>query len=76
MSTFINAAAIRAVRTAAQAALAVLGTGVISIVDVDFATVASISGGAALVSVLTSLVTGLPEADDDLDADGFPRPQD
>ena len=58
-----RAALIRAARTAAQAALGVLGSGAISIIDVDWQTVTSISGGAALVSLLTSVATGLPEVE-------------
>lgn len=61
---FAAAAGIRAAKTAAQAALAVLGTGTVGLVDVDWANLASISGGAAIVSVLWSISTGLPEVDD------------
>lgn len=63
MTTFAKAAAIRAVRTAAQAALAVLGAGAVDVLAVDWQAVASVSAGAAIVSVLTSLATGLPEAE-------------
>lgn len=61
--TFTRAALIRAVRTAAQAALGVLGAGAVDVVAVDWQAVASVSAGAAIVSVLTSLATGLPEAE-------------
>lgn len=63
MSIFLRAAAIRAIRTAAQTAVALLGTGALNIVDVDWAQVAGVSAGAAVVSVLTSIATGLPEAE-------------
>lgn len=45
----------RAVKTAAQVAVAMIGTGVVGIVDVDWYSVGSVSLVAALVSVLTSL---------------------
>lgn len=47
----------RAVKTFAQAALAYLGTGTVGLLAIDFVTLVSVSGGAALLSVLTSVVT-------------------
>ena len=47
----------RAVKTLAQTALAYLGTGTVGLLSVDFVTLLSLSGGAALLSVLTSIVT-------------------
>lgn len=47
----------RAIRTVAQAALAVLGTGAIGILDVDWMSVASIALLAGLASILTSIAT-------------------
>jgi hypothetical protein len=61
MSPFVHAAAVRAVRTAAQAALASLGTTAV-IQSVDWEIVAGTSALAALLSVLTSLA-GLPEVE-------------
>ena len=61
--TFAKATLIRAIRTAAQTAVALLGTGALNIVDVDWQQIVGVSGGAALVSVLTSVATGLPEAE-------------
>lgn len=60
MSKFITTkfwadAAERAVSTAAQAAVATLGAGVFGIVDVDWTNVASISGFAAVLSILKAL---------------------
>lgn len=46
----------RAVKTFAQAAVAVLGTGGIGLLAIDYVTLISISGGAALLSVLTSII--------------------
>lgn len=48
----------RAVKTAAQTAVALIGTGLVGIIDVDWANIASVSGVAALVSVLTSVASG------------------
>lgn len=58
---FWKAAAIRALRTFCQTALATIGTAAL-ITEVNWITVASASALAALLSVLTSIVTGLPEA--------------
>jgi len=62
MKTWIKAAGVRAAKTAAQAALAILGTGAVGILDVDWKAVVSAALLAAVVSVLTSTV-GLPEVD-------------
>jgi hypothetical protein len=41
----------------------VLGSGAVNVIDVDWQTVGSISAGAALVSLLTSVAGGLPEVE-------------
>lgn len=64
MKKLIKAAAIRAVRTVAQTAIAAIGTSAL-ISDVEWRVVASASILAGILSVLTSLVTGLPEAEHD-----------
>lgn len=60
---FLIAALIRALRTFAQAAIAMIGTKVF-ISEVDWIAVASASGLAAVLSILTSIVTGLPEVEE------------
>ena len=62
MKDFIKAAAIRAVRTIAQTAVATIGTSAI-LSDVNWAMVASASILAGVLSILTSVATGLPEVD-------------
>ena len=63
---FLKAAGIRALRTFAQAAIAAIGTCAM-IQDVNGAVVASTAGLAAVLSILTSIVTGLPEVGDHKD---------
>ena len=59
---WIRAALIRAVRTIAQTALAMISvTGITGIEDINWLAVASSSALAGIISVLTSIVTGLPE---------------
>lgn len=54
------AAFTRALKTVCQTAVALIGTGAIGILDVDWMQVASVAGLAGIVSILTS-VAGLPE---------------
>lgn len=62
MSTFIKSALIRAIRTVCQTAVAMIGTAVV-LSDVNWWMVASASLLAGILSILTSVATGLPEAD-------------
>ena len=57
---FWKAAGIRALRTFCQTAVAAIGTSAV-ISQVDWLTVGSTSLLAGILSVLTSIATGLPE---------------
>ena len=60
---FFLAAGIRAIRTLAQTAIATIGTTAL-LEDVNWPVVASASVLAAILSILTSLATGLPEVEE------------
>lgn len=64
MKKFLKAAGIRALRTVAQTAAAMIGTSLV-LSDVNWAAVASASVLAGILSLLTSVATGLPEAPKD-----------
>ena len=64
MKKFAEAAAIRALRTCCQTAVATIGTSAM-LNEVQWQTVLSASILAAILSVLTSIATGLPEAAQD-----------
>ena len=61
---WIKAAGIRAVKTVAQTAVALIGTNAIGITEVDWIGVASGAALAGVVSLLTSLA-GIPEVNAD-----------
>ena len=63
MKTWLQAALIRAIRTICQTAVATIGTTAM-ISDVDWITVISASALAGLLSLLTSVATGLPEVEE------------
>ena len=63
MNDFIKASLIRAVRTMAQTAIAVIGATAKVMSDVNWTMVISASLLAGILSVLTSIATGLPEVD-------------
>ena len=62
MNDFIKASLIRAVRTIAQTAVAMIGTSVV-MSDVKWEMVISASLLSGILSVLTSISTGLPEVE-------------
>jgi hypothetical protein len=64
MNNFIKYALIRAARTVCQSAIALIPASAL-ITEVDWRLVASASLLAGIVSILTSIATGLPEADYD-----------
>ena len=64
MEKFLKAAGIRAIRTIAQTAIATIGMASV-LEDVNWILVISSSCLAGILSVLTSVVTGLPEVDDE-----------
>ena len=59
---WLKAAVIRAVRTVAQSALATVGTAAV-LGEVNWVMVGSAAALAGALSLLTSVVTGLPEAE-------------
>ena len=64
MKKFLKAAAIRALRTVLQAAVAVIGASA-AISEVDWLAVGSSALLAGILSLLTSIATGLPEVEGD-----------
>ena len=62
MKTFIKCAVIRAIKTMCQTAIGIIGASKL-ISDVDWITCLSAVGMAGILSILTSIVGGLPEAD-------------
>ena len=62
LKEFAIASGVRALRTVCQCATATIGTAVV-MGDVDWKMVISASVLAGVVSVLTSIATGLPELD-------------
>lgn len=62
MNEFTKATIIRAVRTIAQTAIATIGSAVV-IADVNWQMVLSASVLAGVLSILTSIATGLPEVE-------------
>lgn len=57
------AAGVRAAKTAAQTALAAIGTTAVAITELDWPQIAALAATAAVTSVLTSIV-GVPEVEE------------
>ena len=62
MNTFIKSALIRAIRTICQTAVATIGSAFV-ITEVNWCVVISASLLAGILSILTSVATGLPEVE-------------
>ena len=60
---WLMAAGVRAIKTAAQTAVALIGTNAIGVTEVDWVAVGSASLLSAVLSILTS-VAGIPEVED------------
>lgn len=66
MNDFLKASLIRAIRTICQTAIAMIGTSVV-MSDVDWLMVGSASLLAGILSILTSIATGLPEVGEEVE---------
>ncbi len=64
MNKFIKAMLIRAIKTIAQTMLSMITLGM-SFFDIDWKMVISVAIVSGIYSILTSIVAGLPEAEDD-----------
>lgn len=62
MKTFFQAASIRAIKTVAQTAVSLIGVGTF-MSDINWWQVISASLLAGILSILTSIATGLPEVE-------------
>ena len=72
---FWLAALERATKTAAQSAVAMITAGATGLLDVDWLQVASVSGLAAVVSVLTSIASGASNGEPSLAGEHLYVPQ-
>ena len=63
---FLSAAGIRALRTFAQSFVSMVAVGA-AVEEVQWLRALSVSAVAAILSILTSIATGLPEVDKDGD---------
>lgn len=60
MKTFFKDMAERAIKTFAQAMIGALGAGATGLIGVDWLQALSIAGFATVISILTSLASGIP----------------
>lgn len=66
LKDWASAALVRAIKTAAQTAVALIGTNAVGVTDVDWLVIGSAALLAAIVSLLTS-TGGIPEVDNGTD---------
>lgn len=64
MKNFVKCALIRAIKTICQTAVAMIGTACV-LTEVDWIMVISASALAGILSILTSVAAGLPEAEEE-----------
>lgn len=69
MKQFLKAMLIRAIKTFCQTAVALIAVGA-TIADTDWLYILSVSAVAFVVSCLTSVATGLPEAPFEVEDEG------
>lgn len=67
MKNFWKAALIRAIRTMAQTAIATIGTSAVILSDINWVHIGSAAVLGGILSFLTSIATGLPEVDEDIE---------
>lgn len=60
--SWLKAALVRAIKTIAQTAVALIGTGAVGFTDLDWLRILSVAGVAGVLSILTS-IGGLPEVE-------------
>ena len=60
--SWLKAALVRAIKTMAQTAVALIGTGAVGFTDLDWLRILSVAGVAGVLSILTS-IAGLPEVE-------------
>lgn len=60
---WIEAAAVRAIKTMAQGAIALIGSDMVSIIEINWPQILGCVATMGLLSILTS-IAGLPEVDD------------
>ena len=63
MSKFWKDALIRAARSFCQSLVTLIGTDAVSSIDIDWLTILGISATYGVISILTSIATGLPETE-------------
>lgn len=70
MKDFIKCALIRAIRTISQSAIAIIGTSKF-LSEIDWKMVISASAVAGILSILTSIATGLPEVEENIEKEDY-----